>query len=309
MKKEGDFFLNKKNESNNATKYFYTFVLFNVIYIILDMITNYKKNYLFLLFILFISINSYGQTEEQKFHKLVYNNADGQNLAYRFLLPDNPDISFYAKKAINKLVPTDSIILYPLVIFLHGAGERGNDNEKQLIHGVTLFAQYKMQEKFPCFVIAPQCPEGKRWVEVDWKLDKHQQPDNSSISLQLTMELIDSITQQYPIDTARIYITGLSMGGFGTWDAISRYPNKFAAAAPVCGGGDEQTAHKIKIPVWAFHGTKDKAVKVERSRNMITAMQQNGVSPKYTEYPKLGHFVWGKAYSEELIQWLFDQSK
>ncbi len=272
------------------------------------MITNYKRNYLFLVFILFINI-SYGQNEEQKFHKLVYHNTDGENLAYRFLLPNSPDISFSALKTINKLVPTDSIVRYPLVIFLHGADERGNDNEKQLIHGVTLFAQPSIQEKFPCFVIAPQCPKGKRWVEVDWRLDKHQQPADPSISLQLTMELIDSIIQQYPIDTTRIYVTGLSMGGFGTWDAISRYPNKFAAAAPVCGGGDEQTAHKIKIPVWAFHGTKDKAVKVERSRNMITTMQQNGASPKYTEYPKLGHFVWGKAYSKELLQWLFDQKK
>jgi predicted peptidase len=132
---------------------------------------------------------------------------------------------------------------YPLVIFLHGAGERGADNEKQLKHVVGIFAQAKNLEQFPCFVIAPQCPDGKRWCEVDWgDPNPHKTPAQPSEPMDKLLKLIDQMRQQPNIDQARLYVMGLSMGGFGTWDLITRRPCMFAAAIPVCGGGDVDAA-------------------------------------------------------------------
>ena len=136
-------------------------------------------------------------------------------------------------------------------------------------------------------------------------------PDTISDYAGMTMELTDWLLSTLPIDTNRIYVTGLSMGGFGTWDLISRYPNKFAAAAPVCGGGDIKQAHKlVNIPIWAFHGAKDRVVTVNRTRDMIEAIKNSGGTPKYTEYPNLGHFCWDAAYNEQdFLEWLFSQCK
>ncbi|RLD79019.1 MAG: phospholipase, partial [Bacteroidetes bacterium] len=149
-----------------------------------------------------------------------------------------------------------------------------------------------------------------RWVDVKWDKEEHIMPLNPSGSMQLTMDFIDSLVKKYSIDENRIYITGLSMGGFGTWDAIARYPDKFAAAVPICGGGDENTAKLIvDIPIWAFHGADDRVVKVERSRNMINAIKKQGGNPLYTEYEGVGHGSWIPAYKEtELLKWLFMQS-
>lgn len=236
--------------------------------------------------------------DDSIFTKNVFINTTGDTLLYRFLKP-----------MINEC--DDTLTKYPLVIFLHGAGERGNDNELQITQGVNVFSQPEMMKKFPCYLIAPQCPEGKRWVEVDWDLPSHKLPAQISISLKLTMQLVDKIISNKQIDKNRIYITGLSMGGFGTWDLISRYPDFFAAAVPVCGGGDEHYSKEIKdVPIWAFHGAKDKLVTVNRSRNMIKSIKNSGGTPKYTEYQNLGHLCWGKAYSEpELLKWIFSQSK
>src|SRR5207244_7702516 len=120
-----------------------------------------------------------------------------------------------------------------------------------------------------------------------------------------------ALQKEFSIDPKRLYITGLSMGGYGTWDLISRHPELFAAAAPICGGGDEDQAEKIaKLPIWIFHGAKDQAVPVERSRNMVTALKKAGGEPKYTEYPDVGHDSWVRAYKDpELFAWLFAQKK
>jgi len=221
------------------------------------------------------------------------------NLLYRQLSPETekPDWGREEKK-------------FPLVIFFHGAGERGNDNEKQLIHGTKLFADKANFEKNPCFFIAPQCPEEMQWVDVSWKLKEHSMPESPSQNMQLVLDLIEKMINEYPIDTNRIYVSGLSMGGFAVWDIISRYPDKFAAAIPICGGGDEEYAMElVNIPIWAFHGGKDKLVLTSRSQNMIYAIENAGGSPKYTEYPKLGHLSWNAAYAEpELLNWLFSQS-
>lgn len=218
---------------------------------------------------------------------------NGQKLPYRLLKPVRAEGG-------NK---------YPLVVFLHGAGERGTDNEKQLVHGVSGFVAHI--EKYPCFLIAPQCPDGKKWVEVDWSADSHTQPKEPGEVGRLTLALVEKSIKELPVDPKRVYITGLSMGGYGTWDLLARRPDLFAAAAPVCGGADEATARKIKnIPIWAFHGAKDTTVKPARSRNMIAALKKAGGRPKYTEYPDVGHNSWDNAYRDpELFRWLFAQKK
>ena len=199
---------------------------------------------------------------------------------------------------------------YPLVLFLHGAGERGDDNTKQLVHGTKDFAKEENRRKYPCFVLAPQCPTGKKWSEVDWSAETHKQPEES-ISLELTRELIAALQKQFRIDANRLYVTGLSMGGYGTWDMISRTPDFFAAAAPICGGADETQADRVtKLPIWAFHGDKDTAVKPERSRRMIAAIEKAGGKPKYTEYPGVGHDSWSRTYADpEFMAWLFAQKR
>jgi predicted peptidase len=198
----------------------------------------------------------------------------------------------------------------PLVIFLHGAGERGNDNNAQLFHGVKYFMADSAQSKYQCAIFAPQCPTTKRWVETDWKLLKHTMPAKPSDPMTLVFAVIDSLKKLPYIDSTRIYITGLSMGGYGTWDAMQRRPDFFAAAVPICGGGDEAQAPKLKsMPIWAFHGTTDKLVKPERTRNMVAAINAAGGHPKVTYY-EVGHFVWDQAYSTpDLLKWMFFQSK
>jgi predicted peptidase len=224
-----------------------------------------------------------------------YKDAQGRSLPYRLLTPE-------------KLDPQKS---YPLVVFLHGAGERGDDNQAQLVHGVAEFVKPENRQKYPCFLIAPQCPSGKKWAEVDWGADSHQMAKEPSEPGRLTLELIAAVRKEFPIDAKRIYITGLSMGGYGTWDLIARHPELFAAAVPICGGGDEAQSAKIaKIPVWVFHGAKDRAVKVERSRNMVNALKKAGGHPRYTEYPDVGHDSWVPAYRDaEMFAWLFAQKK
>ena len=233
------------------------------------------------------------KAEAAEYQARVYTNAAGATLPYRLLIPEG-------YRPGRK---------YPLVVFLHGAGERGADNRAQLVHGAPLFLKPEVLAKFPCFVVAPQCPEGKRWVEVDWSAEIGVQPRQPSDPLGLVVELLRKIPREFAIDTRRVYVTGLSMGGFGTWDLITRYPGRFAAAVPICGGGDTQVAAQAaKTPVWAFHSSDDPVVKVVRTRAMIDALRQAGGQPRYTEYTSLGHHSWSKAYAEpDLLPWLFAQ--
>jgi predicted peptidase len=200
---------------------------------------------------------------------------------------------------------------YPLVIFLHGAGERGDDNRKQLVHGMNDFASDQLVAKHPAFVIAPQCPEGEVWGGLT-RLAKKPTPEGElAPALMATLAAVDALRKELPIDDQRIYITGLSMGGYGTWTALAKRPELFAGAAPICGGGDPAAAGKMKdIPIWAFHGADDKTVPVERSREMIEALKAAGASPKYTEYPGVAHNSWSQTYSNpEFYEWLFAQRK
>lgn len=234
-----------------------------------------------------------GADDLDRFEGRVHVDADGGKLPYQLLIPKHYD-------AKNR---------YPLVVFLHGAGERGDDNRAQLVHGMADYASDAIQDKYPCFVVAPQCPKGKLWVDVDWSSLKHDMPEKATDALRQTMSIVESLEKNFSIDSNRLYITGLSMGGYGTWDALQRYPHRFAAAVPICGGGDVKLAKRIKhIPIWAFHGDKDNAVPPERSRSMIEALKEAGGEPKYTEYADVGHDSWTATYKDPAMHaWMFAQ--
>jgi predicted peptidase len=216
------------------------------------------------------------------------------------------------------LVPSDfnSGSKYPLVLFFHGSGERGDDNEKQLLHGVERFATPESQSRYPCFVLVPQCPTHLDNRPVMWTGERERMHSlklapEVAVPLQTALELAIEIQEKFPVDMDRIYVTGISMGGFATWEALLRHPEKFAAAIPVCGGGDASHAARIRdIPVWAFHGANDPTVPVECSRLMIKMIEKAGGHPRYTEYPGVGHNSWDLAYAEpELLFWFFSQSR
>jgi len=201
---------------------------------------------------------------------------------------------------------------YPLVIYLHGAGERGNDNEKQLKYLPTWLAEPAMRQKYPCFVLAPQCRMDERWVDVSWAdATSTPQPATPTIELTAATAALDDVLSQEAVDPDRIYLTGLSMGGYGTWDLAARIPERFAAILPVCGGGDERVAARIaSLPTWCFHGDADTAVPVERSRAMIAAVKAAGGRPIYSELAGVGHDSWTPAYRDAFVlDWLFSQRR
>jgi predicted peptidase len=221
--------------------------------------------------------------------------SGGATLRYRLLVPP----------------PLDTAAKPPLVLFLHGAGERGDDNAAQLKHGVREFQ--RRQGTHPCLVLAPQCPAGRKWVEVDWSGagGAGTFPAEPSEPLRLAIEVMDGLVAAGRVDPDRLYVTGLSMGGYGTWYAAGMPGSRFAAAAPICGGGDPAWAKRyLGLPLWAFHGDDDRAVPVGRSREMITAIRAAGGEPNYTEYPGLGHDSWTRTYAADAFHdWLFAQRR
>lgn len=244
-------------------------------------------------FILLIAVNANAQSERFDARQFI---SDGDTLNYRIAFPDyNPSET------------------YPVVIFLHGAGERGHDNIAQLKWGVQNFATDEAMMSHSAIVMAPQCPTGDRWSNFvgDRQKEPLQLAGNPARPLEMTMQVLDQVIEESAVDTSRIYITGLSMGGFGTWDALARWPERFAAGVPVCGGGAPSTVKQIAdIPIWAFHGAEDATVPPELSREMILALQDAGARPGYTEYPGVGHFSWIQAYSDPyMMDWLFSQKK
>ncbi|MCE5268504.1 MAG: prolyl oligopeptidase family serine peptidase [Planctomycetaceae bacterium] len=229
------------------------------------------------------------------FETKTYRSDKGRSIPYRLMRP-------------AKVEPGKK---YPLVLFLHGAGERGVDNARQLTHGVGGFATAEMRREHPCFVVAPQCPTDRRWVEVDWALPAHKMPKEISEPLGLALELLDKLLVELPVDRDRVYVTGLSMGGFGTWDVLSRRPEQFAAGVPVCGGGDVGQAEKLKrIPIWAFHGDQDRTVLVSRTKDMVNSIRKIGGVAKMTIYPGVDHDSWIATYADpKVMAWLFEQRK
>lgn len=199
-------------------------------------------------------------------------------LDYLLSLPEG-----YAKEADKR---------WPLVVFLHGAGERGTDLAKVAVHGPPKLAA--AGERFPFVLVSPQCPEDQWWTE------------------QPVLELIDHLEETLRIDPDRIYLTGLSMGGYGTWHFATLAPPRFAAIAPICGGGIPYRMRLIPhLPVWAFHGAKDVAVPLEESSRLVAALEKAGnQQTKFTVYPEAGHDSWTKSYANpELYQWLLAQRR
>ncbi len=201
---------------------------------------------------------------------------------------------------------------YPLVLLLHGGGERGSDNAKTLVwfwdakKPSLLTREEFVREK--AFAVIPQCPDGKQWVDVPWDKGSYTTPKISE-PLKLTFELLDALLVDLPIDPDRVYVTGLSMGGYGTFDMVQRRPDLFAAAVPVCGGGDPSRA-VASVPFWVFHGEKDQVVPVSGSRDMVAALRKAKGKPRYTEYAGVGHNSWSPAFEErELWSWLFAQRR
>ncbi|QDT35208.1 putative hydrolase [Thalassoglobus polymorphus] len=248
-----------------------------------------------------IGLSSYVRSAEKetdlvkRFESKTFSASNDLDLGYRMLSPKKVESG---KK-------------YPLVLFLHGAGERGDDNKKQLVHVAQELATDEMQARHSCFVIAPQAPNETRWVEVDWGLDAHKMPKTPSVPMAATFELLEQLKKDLPVDVDRIYICGLSMGGYGTWDAVQRHPELFAGAISICGGGDPAYAEQIaNVPVWAFHGDADTAVKVHRSREMVNAVRKAGGEAIYTEYAGVGHNSWAVTAANRLVwDWLFAQKK
>ena len=201
---------------------------------------------------------------------------------------------------------------YPLVLFLHGAGERGSDNLAQLKYLPTWLAEPGLRDRHPCFVVAPQCRADHQWAPYDWAA-KTSSPLAATLTTDLAAAVaaVDAVVAAEAIESERIYLSGLSMGGYGAWELAARMPERFAAVAPICGGGDEaQAAKLVGLPVWCFHGADDKVVPVERSRSMVAAIKAAGGEPKYSELPGVGHDSWTPAYRDsELLDWLFRQRR
>ncbi|MBN8525246.1 MAG: prolyl oligopeptidase family serine peptidase [Planctomycetes bacterium] len=207
-------------------------------------------------------------------------------------------------------LPADGSKL-PLVVFLHGAGRRGTDNLGPMELAWN-FITPEAQARHPCFVVAPQVRDGRRWVDQDFNKGSYDADAVlSTEEMQATLALVGQLVASRPIDAKRLYVVGQSMGGYGAWDALVRRPDLWAAGVPICGAGDPSRAGSIKtIPVWAWHGENDTAVPVAGSREMIAALRQTGAQPQYTEIAKGGHGVWNPALADaKLYDWLFAQRR
>ncbi|MGE5608986.1 MAG: prolyl oligopeptidase family serine peptidase [Bacillota bacterium] len=197
------------------------------------------------------------------------------------------DYLLYLPEAYDK----DSAKKWPLILFLHGAGERGSDVNKVKVHGVPKIVEGK--KDFPFIVVSPQCPEDRWWEPFELNA------------------LLDEIMASYRVDADRVYLTGLSMGGFGTWDLAMRSPGRFAAIAPICGGGNPVMAFRIKdIPAWVFHGEADPVVPLQRSVEMVEALKKVKADVKFTTYPGVGHDSWTQTYENpELYTWFLSHRR
>ncbi len=199
-----------------------------------------------------------------------------------------------------------------VILFLHGAGERGSDNSSQLTHGAAQILRYCRETKMKALLLFPQCPDDQQWVDVPWGALEHAMHPKAAPALSLAMAVLDQECADRSVDKNRIYLVGLSMGGYGVWDALSRYPDKFAAAFAICGGADLKQMDYVKFtPVLFYHGEKDKVVPVERSRKIAEALKEQGATQfRYVEVPKKGHNVWNEAFrTRENWDWLFKQVK
>lgn len=239
----------------------------------------------------------------------VFTGAHGMQMTYYLFIPINYDPQ----------------IKYPLVLLLHGGDERANvnnppdQNRNALLNqdyvrvwgpGIPGSSSPGVQAHYPSFIVVPQVDYPQRWVDVPTSQGPYTLAAQPTDSLRMAKEIVDALQKQYPnIDPHRLYITGISMGGYGTWDAIERWPGYFAAAVPIAGAGDPSKASRlVNLPIWAFHGSGDGDVPVSGSRDMIQAIKLAGGHPRYTEYASAGHEIWVEVYSTPaFISWLFSQ--
>lgn len=245
----------------------------------------------------FLMLHSFFSNGQNVYEKNIFITQSGDTLPYRILYPEHYD-------------PAKT---YPLVLFLHGAGERGKDNEKQLTHGAGLFLQEKNRLEFPAIVVFPQCPPESYWASV--RSERKEMPyvfhfDYSRPStwpLEASVALVKKIRMEEGVDKDRIYLMGLSMGGMGTFEILARHEGLFAAAVPVCGGADLNYSEKLEsTPLWIFHGENDKVVDVKNSREIYSKLKSGKGNVRYTEYPGVGHDSWNNAFAEpQLLPWMF----
>ncbi len=182
---------------------------------------------------------------------------------------------------------------WPLLLFLHGMGERGDQIDLIRKHGIPKIVEHR--DDFPFIAVSPQCPAHTVW----------------SAETDALAALLDEVSAVYPVDTSRIYLTGLSMGGYGTWQLAIEHPERFAALAPICGGGNPDRASALKdIPIWVFHGAKDRVVPLEQSQRMVDAVKACGGNVRFTVYPEADHDSWTETYNNpELYEWFLRQSR
>lgn len=250
------------------------------------------------------------------FEKRVFRESVSSALPYRLLRPANglPEttVSGLRRNAQGRLMDARGRqVRVPLVVFLHGVGERGYDNERQLLNGVLAFAEREAMRRYPCYVLAPQCPPDARWSGADIRTAVTWS-ETPTEPMRLLMALIEQLLRDEPdIDPSRVYLTGLSMGGAGVFDLLMRRPEWFAAAVPLCGGGDPAQAHRIRnVALWVFHGRLDEVVPPFRSRRIIEALRRYGQPVRYTEYDSLAHAIWHQTYyNPEVMEWLFARRK
>jgi len=216
---------------------------------------------------------------------------------YRLRLPENYSIE---KK-------------YPVVLFYHAAGERGNDNIMQLSIGLPVAMQDPESPLYNAIIIAPQCPLDKKWVDTDWRLGNYSMDGiEETIYMQTALELLDYILKKYSCDKSRIYTMGISMGAFAVWYTLARHGERFAAAFACCGAGDPSKAQLLRdIPIWCYHGDLDTEVPGDSTRNMAKAIEAaGGKKIHYTEFPGVNHWSWDAAYGRyEDIRAMFREVK
>ena len=255
----------------------------------------------FLLLLLALMAGTYLQAQEQlpdiSLFESHHHIEGGDTLPYRLYRSEKADTM------------TEAL---PLVLFLHGAGERGNDNYMQLKHCIKFFLEDTITSRYPFLLMVPQCPDGKRWVNTDWSQPEHAMDSVPTVELRGVMAVLDSLIDDGAVDSTQVYICGISMGGFGTWDALQRWPEKFAAAIAICGGGDPAYAHAMKaIPIYIFHGLCDDTVMPLRSIQMYNALKDvDDEDAVLVTYPELGHVCWDAAFSTPgLYKWLFGKRR
>ncbi|MFD2245366.1 prolyl oligopeptidase family serine peptidase [Pontibacter ruber] len=263
----------------------------------------YKHLITLLILAWFVTFSASAQDELEAYERRQFVHGN-DTLPYRILYPENykPDQK------------------YPLILVLHGAGERGRNNESQLVHGAKLFLKPEYRQQYPAIVVFPQCPPEDYWsnVNIVYSADSSSRTFNyrkggsPTRSLKAVMELVEELEKFGSIDKRRMYLGGLSMGGMGTFELLRRKPDTFAAAFPICGGGHPAGARKYakKVSLWVFHGEEDGVVPVEKSTVMVEAIRKAGGDVKYTVYPGVNHNSWDYAFAEpELLSWLFSHRK